>query len=115
MLRRLPVIWNEVTREDARLFYTIEGLGLTGKLHTEVFREIHQRKRPITAIRNGRVDKAETEKAAREFLLANGVSAADFEKQYRTFPPRTSCARLRTCRGATCWTTRRCSWCTAST
>jgi len=29
--------------------------------------------------------EAATEKAAREFLLANGVSAADFEKQYRTF------------------------------
>jgi thiol:disulfide interchange protein DsbA len=85
VLRRLPVIWNEVTREDARLFYTIEGLGLTGKLHAEVFREIHQRKRPITAIRGGRVDKAATEKAAREFLMENGVSAADFEKQYRTF------------------------------
>jgi thiol:disulfide interchange protein DsbA len=85
VLRRLPVIWNEVTREDARLFYTIEALGLTGKLHAEVFREIHARKRPITAIRNGRVDKAATEKAAREFMLANGVSAADFDKQYRTF------------------------------
>ena len=85
VLRRLPVIWNEVTREDARLFYTIEALGLTGKLHAEVFREIHARKRPITAIRSGRVDKAATEKAAREFMVANGVSAADFEKQYRTF------------------------------
>ncbi|HEU4516444.1 MAG TPA: thiol:disulfide interchange protein DsbA/DsbL [Steroidobacteraceae bacterium] len=85
VLRRLPVIWNEVTREDARLFYTIEALGLTDKLHAEVFREIHARKRPITAIRNGRVDRAATEKAAREFMLANGVSAADFEKQYRTF------------------------------
>jgi thiol:disulfide interchange protein DsbA len=85
VLRRLPVIWNEVTREDARLFYTIEGLGLTGKLHAEVFREIHARHRPITVIKGGRVDKAATEKAAREFLVANGVSAADFEKQYRTF------------------------------
>jgi thiol:disulfide interchange protein DsbA len=85
VLRRLPVIWNEVTREDARLFYTIEGLGLTGKLHAEVFREIHARHRPLTVIKAGRVDKAATEKAAREFMLANGVSAADFEKQYRTF------------------------------
>ena len=85
VLRRLPVIWNEVTREDARLFYTIEGLGLTDKLHAEVFREIHARHRPITVIRGGRVDKAATEKAAREFLVSNGVSAEDFEKQYRTF------------------------------
>jgi thiol:disulfide interchange protein DsbA len=84
-LRRLPVIWNEVTREDARLFYTIEGLGLTDKLHAEVFREIHARRQPITVIKGGRVDRAATEKAAREFLMEHGVSAADFETQYRTF------------------------------
>lgn len=84
-LRRLPVIWNEVTREDARLYYTIEGLGLVGKLHAEVFRQIHAKGRPITVIRDGRVDAAATEKAAREFLMANGVSAEDFARYYRTF------------------------------
>jgi thiol:disulfide interchange protein DsbA len=31
------------------------------------------------------VDRAATEKAAREFLIANGVSAEDFAKHYRTF------------------------------
>ena len=35
-LRRLPVIYNEVTREDARLYFTIEGLGLVDKLHGEL-------------------------------------------------------------------------------
>jgi thiol:disulfide interchange protein DsbA len=84
-LRRLPVIWNEVTREDARLYYAIEGLGLVDKLHAEVFRQIHAKGRPITVIRGGRVDAAATEKAAREFLMANGVSAEDFARHYRTF------------------------------
>jgi thiol:disulfide interchange protein DsbA len=84
-LKRVPVIWNEVTREDARLYYTIESLGLVDKLHTEVFREIHAKNRPLTVIRSGRVDRAATEKAAREFLVANGVSAEDFAKHYRTF------------------------------
>lgn len=84
-LRRLPVIWNEVTREDARLYFTIEGLGLISKLHAEVFRQIHAKGRPITVIRNGRVDPAATEKAAREFMAANGVSAEDFARYYRTF------------------------------
>lgn len=84
-VRRLPVIWNEVTREDARLYFTIEGLGLVDKLHTEVFRQIHAKGRPITVIRGGRVDLAATEKAAREFLMANGVSAEDFARHYRTF------------------------------
>jgi protein dithiol oxidoreductase (disulfide-forming) len=85
VLRRTPVIWNEVTREDARLFLTIESLGLVDKLHAEVYREIHAKGRPMTVIRGGRVDRAATEKAAREFLMANGVSADDFSKQYRTF------------------------------
>jgi thiol:disulfide interchange protein DsbA len=84
-LKRVPVIWNEVTREDARLYYTIESLGLVDKLHAEVFREIHAKNHPLTVIRGGRVDRAATEKAAREFLIANGVSAEDFAKHYRTF------------------------------
>jgi thiol:disulfide interchange protein DsbA len=84
-LKRLPVIWNEVTREDARLYYTIESLGRIGDLHGEVFRQIHAKGQPLTVIRGGRVDKAATEKAAREFLMAKGVSAEDFAKHYRTF------------------------------
>jgi thiol:disulfide interchange protein DsbA len=84
-LKRVPVIWNEVTREDARLFYTIESLGLVDKLHTEVYREIHAKNRPLTVIQGGRVDRAATEKAAREFLARHGVSEEDFAKHYRTF------------------------------
>ncbi|MSQ91531.1 MAG: hypothetical protein EXR87_01165 [Gammaproteobacteria bacterium] len=84
-LRRLPVIFNEVTREDARLYFTIEGLGLVDKLHSEVFREIHVRGRPLTVVRGNRVDLGATEKAAREFLMSHGVSAEDFARQYRTF------------------------------
>lgn len=84
-LKRLPVIWNEVTREDARLFFTIESLGLVDKLHAEVFRRIHGQGKPFTVVRSGRVDPAATEKAARDFLTSNGVSAEDFARHYRTF------------------------------
>ena len=84
-LKRIPVIWNEITREDARLFYTIESLGLLDKLHAEVFRQIHVKHKPLTVIRGGRLDAAATEKAARDFLTSNGVSADDFAKHYRTF------------------------------
>ena len=84
-LRRLPVIFNEVTREDARLYFAIEGLGLVDKLHSEVFREIHVRGRPLTVVRGNRVDLEATEKAARDFLMSHGVSAEDFARQYRTF------------------------------
>ena len=84
-LRRAPVVWNEVTREDARIYFTLEGLGLVEKLQSEVFRQIHVRNKPFTQVRGGAVDLAATEKAAREFFLANGVSAEDFAKHYRTF------------------------------
>jgi protein dithiol oxidoreductase (disulfide-forming) len=84
-LRRAPVVWNEVTREDARIYFTLEGLGLVEKLQSEVFRQIHVRNKPFTQVRGGAVDLAATEKAAREFFLANGVSADDFAKHYRTF------------------------------
>ena len=84
-LRRAPVVWNDVTREDARLYFTLEGLGLVEKLHAEVFRQIHARNRPFTVVRGGSVDLAATEKAARDFFLANGVSAENFAKHYRTF------------------------------
>lgn len=84
-LKRLPVIFNEVTREDARLYFTIEGLGLVDKLHSEVYREVHVRGRPLTVVRGNRVDLAATEKAAREFLTSHGVSAEDFARHYRTF------------------------------
>jgi thiol:disulfide interchange protein DsbA len=85
VLKRTPVIWNEVTREDARLYFTIESLGLLDKLHAEVFRQIHVNKQPFTVIRQNAVDKAATEKAAREFLTARGVSEDQFAKVYRSF------------------------------
>jgi len=86
VLTRTPVIWNEVTREDARVYFTIESLGLLDKLHAEVFRQIHVTKEPLTIIRDGRaVDKAATEKAVRAFLTARGVSADDFARVYRSF------------------------------
>jgi thiol:disulfide interchange protein DsbA len=85
VLKRTPVIWNEVTREDARLFFTIESLGLLDKLHAEVFRQIHVNKQPVTVIRQNAVYKAATEKAAREFLTSRGVSEDQFAKVYRSF------------------------------
>jgi protein dithiol oxidoreductase (disulfide-forming) len=85
VLKRTPVVWNEVTREDARVFIAIESLGLLDKLHAEVFRQIHVNKQPLTVIRDQRVDKAATEKSVREFLTSRGVSAEDFAKVYRSF------------------------------
>ncbi len=82
---RMPVVWNEVTREDARLFYTLEALGKLDPLHLAVFRELHVRRSPLTVVSGNRVDTAATERRVREFLASNGVSAEDFGKTYRSF------------------------------
>ncbi len=82
---RMPVIFNDVTKEDARLYYTLEGLKLLDTLHAEVYRRIHGNGGPLTVVRGNRVDLAATEKAVRIFLRSKGVSDADFAKHYRTF------------------------------
>jgi thiol:disulfide interchange protein DsbA len=82
---RMPVVWNEVTREDARLFYTLEALGKLDALHLAVFRELHVNRNPLTVVSGNRVDAGATEGRVRAFLLKNGVSAEDFGKTYRSF------------------------------
>lgn len=82
---RLPVVWNEVAREDARLFYTIEALGKLDELNLAVFRELHVNRNPLTVVAGNRVDTAATEKKTRDFLLSHGVSAEDFGRTYRSF------------------------------
>ncbi|MFZ9085409.1 MAG: thiol:disulfide interchange protein DsbA/DsbL [Steroidobacteraceae bacterium] len=82
---RLPVVWNEVTREDARLFYTLEALGKVEALQLAVFRELHVNRRPLTIVAGNRVDTAATEKRVREFLAGHGVTAEQFGGVYRSF------------------------------
>jgi len=84
-LVRMPVVWNEVTREDARLFYTLEGLGKLDELHLAVFRELHERRNPLTVVSGNRVDQAATERRVRDFLGKHGVSADQFGQVYRSF------------------------------
>lgn len=85
-LVRMPVVWNEVTREDARMFYTLEMLGKLDELHMVLFREIQVNRRPFTIIAPGnRIDKAATERNVRDFLLEKGISAEDFGRVYRSF------------------------------
>ncbi len=76
---RVPVLWNEITRAHARLFYTIDRLGKREELHPLVFREIHI---------NGNVladaDAEKTEAMQRDFAAAHGVNAADFTNAYRS-------------------------------
>jgi thiol:disulfide interchange protein DsbA len=84
-LVRMPVVWNEVAREDARLFYTLEALGRLNDLHLAVFRELHVNRSPLTVVSGNRVETTATEQKVREFLLGHGVSQDDFGRTYRSF------------------------------
>jgi len=84
-LIRMPVVWNEVTREDARLFYTLEVLGKLDELNLPVFRELHINRKPLTVVAGNRVDTEATERRARDFVASYGVSAEQFGKAYRSF------------------------------
>jgi protein dithiol oxidoreductase (disulfide-forming) len=78
--RRMHVIWNEVTRAHARLFYTMEALGKLEELHSVVFREIHVNQNGLIGS-----DPAATEQLQKTFLTAHGVSPADFDRAYHSF------------------------------
>jgi thiol:disulfide interchange protein DsbA len=84
-LNYLPVVWNAVTREDARVFYTLEALGKVEALQAAVFRELHVNNNPLTVVSGNEVDRVATEKKVREFMLKNGISADDFGRTYRSF------------------------------
>jgi thiol:disulfide interchange protein DsbA len=85
---RMPVMWNDPTRQHARLYYTLEALGRVDDLGPAVFQEIHG---------NGNLlvdrDPAKTEALQLAFLKAHGVSEADFKKTYRSFDVETKLQR----------------------
>jgi thiol:disulfide interchange protein DsbA len=85
---RVPVMWNDITKAHARLFYTLEALGKLEQLHTPVFREIHVKGNLLVD-----KDPAKSEQIHREFLKANGVSEADFNRTYRSFSVENKLAR----------------------
>jgi thiol:disulfide interchange protein DsbA len=86
--QRVPVMWNDVTKAHARLFYTLEALGKLDQLHAPVFREIHV---------NGNMlvdrDPKKTEEIQKAFLKKNGVPEADFDRTYRSFSVENKLAR----------------------
>ncbi|MCC7257581.1 MAG: thiol:disulfide interchange protein DsbA/DsbL [Gammaproteobacteria bacterium] len=71
---RLPVMWNPTNQIHARIFYTAQALGKLEEIHTAVFREMHVEKNMVT-------DEAEIQ----ALFERNGVSAADFQKTFRSF------------------------------
>ncbi|HTW73833.1 MAG TPA: thiol:disulfide interchange protein DsbA/DsbL [Steroidobacteraceae bacterium] len=78
---RVPVMWNDIHRAHARLFYTLQALGKLGQLHGKVFDEIQQRGDQLYVPNDPRATLAEQLK----FAAANGISASDFTNAYNSF------------------------------
>lgn len=81
---RVPVMWGEVHRLHAQLFYTLEALGRDG-LVEKAFDTIHNDDNPLigTTIAN-------TFQKQLDWAKSEGVSAAAFTSAYHSFGVRTS-------------------------
>src|SRR3984957_20159030 len=78
---RIPVMFGEVHRAHARLFYTLQALGKVDELNSKVFDQIHQQRDPLYAPDD---DKG-TLQDQLHFAKANGISEADFMSAYSSF------------------------------
>ncbi|WP_030059005.1 MULTISPECIES: thiol:disulfide interchange protein DsbA/DsbL [Streptomyces] len=84
VLRRVPAIWPgspdaTAQRGHARMYYTLERLGLFDRLQTSVFRAVHTDKLDLT-----------TEAAATDWAARHGVDAQLFGRAYRSAEVRQS-------------------------
>jgi protein dithiol oxidoreductase (disulfide-forming) len=68
---RLPAMWNEALRLQARVFYTAELLGRLDELHALLFREVNVKGNPLDSV----------EKIG-GFFREHGVSTDDFQKAF---------------------------------
>jgi thiol:disulfide interchange protein DsbA len=75
------VLWEPVHRSHARLLYTLQALN-RGDLVPKAFEEIHRRNN-ILVSRNG--NEADSLSIQTAFAKANGVSEADFKREYGGF------------------------------
>jgi protein dithiol oxidoreductase (disulfide-forming) len=79
--QRVPVMWADIHRAHARLFYTLKALGKLDQLHTKVFDEIHQKGDELYI--SG--DEQATLDDEVKFAEANGISKTDFLNAYNSF------------------------------
>ena len=80
---RVPVIWQQMHRSHARLYYTLEALNrddLVGKAFDTIHQDIDNHVPPLV----GQSDE-ETYRLQQQFAVQNGISADDFSKAYNSF------------------------------
>jgi thiol:disulfide interchange protein DsbA len=86
-LVKVPVMWGPVHRAHARLYYTLQALNRED-LVSKVFDTIHQRGNMLVAN-----DENRTKAMQRDFAVANGIRAEDFDKAYNSFSVNTNLQR----------------------
>lgn len=84
---QVPVMWGPAHRAHGRLFYTLEALG-RGDLVPKAFDEIHKRGNMLVAN-----DDAQSQRLGLAFARANGISEADFNREYSGFAVNTRLQR----------------------
>ena len=82
------VIWDAQRKPHARLFYTLQALGGGDKMVVKAFDEIHGKRNPMMGN-----SEAATQQAQLAFAVANGFSAADFQREYNGFAVNTNMKR----------------------
>jgi thiol:disulfide interchange protein DsbA len=83
---RVPIMWGDVHRAHAQLFYTLQALGKEDALHSQVFDEIQQRHDELFV----QSDAQGTLAAQLKFAAASGISANDFTNAYNSFGVQTN-------------------------
>ena len=73
-VRRVPVIFNDSWAPLARLYYSLEAMGLVEKLHAEVFRAMHEQK-----------VRMQDPKVMADWIASKGVDRQKFTDTYNSF------------------------------
>lgn len=74
VFKRVPVAFQDIHLPEQRLFYTLESLGLTEKLHDKVFAAIHVERQNLTS-----------EQAITAWMAKQGVDPALFASHFNSF------------------------------
>lgn len=71
---RVPGIFRKTTIFDARVYYTLEALGVIDKMHADIYQEIHVRKNPFASVED-----------ISGLLKKHGVNEIDFKAAFESF------------------------------
>ena len=79
---RIPAMWNPLLQLHARAFYTADILGISDKIHTPLFREIHVNRNPLN-----------TPELLATFFSDYGVDKTTFDENFNSFAVHTRLQR----------------------